>query len=64
MEAVGSWLDSRGCSEASRWHRISEGNFRFFAKNALLCDPKVLVERRNHAFYSLCAAAVVHGACE
>ena len=27
VEAVGSWLDSRGCSEDSRWHRISEGNF-------------------------------------
>ena len=64
MEVVGSWLDSRGCSEASRWHRISEGNFWFFAKKALLCDPKVLVERRNHAFYSTCAALVVHGACD
>ena len=26
MEALGTWLDSRGCSEASLWHRISKGN--------------------------------------
>ena len=23
MEALGTWLDKRGCSEASMWHRIS-----------------------------------------
>ena len=53
MEALGSWLDSRGCSVAL-----------FFAKKALLCDPKVPVKRRMHAFYSTCEAAVLHGACE
>ena len=46
--ALGTWLDSRGCSEASLWHRISKGNSMFDAK--------------KHAFYSTCAAAVLHGA--
>ena len=26
MEALGTWLDKRGCSEASMWHRISKAN--------------------------------------
>ena len=26
MEVLGTWLDSRGCSETSMWHRISKGN--------------------------------------
>ena len=62
----GSWLmaGSRSCSEASLWHRISKGNSLFFAKKALLCDPKVPVKRRIHAFYSTCVAAVLHGAGE
>ena len=64
MEALGSWLDSRGCSEASLWHRISKGNSLFFAKKAMLCDPKVPVKRRIRAFYSTCVAAVLHGAGE
>ena len=50
MEDLGTWLDSRGCSEASLWHRISKGNSLFYAKKALLCDPKVPVKRRIHAF--------------
>ena len=36
----------------------------FYAKKALLCDPKLPVQRRIHAFYSTCAAAVLHGAGE
>ena len=62
MEAL-TWLYSRGCSEASLWHRISKGNSMFYAKN-LLCDPKLPVKSRTHAFYSTCAAAVLHGASE
>ena len=26
MEALGTWLDSRGCSEASMWHKMSKAN--------------------------------------
>ena len=26
METLGTWLDSRGCSEARLWHRISKAN--------------------------------------
>ena len=45
----------------------SEGQFPvlrdlFFAKIALLCDPKVPVKWRIHAFYSTCVAAVLNGA--
>ena len=40
MEALGMWLDNRDCSEASMWHRISKANSMFYAKKALLCDPK------------------------
>ena len=29
MEALGTWLDNRGCSEASMWHRISKANSMF-----------------------------------
>ena len=32
MEAVGTWLDKKGCSEASLWHRISKRTALFFAK--------------------------------
>ena len=39
MEALGTWLDSRCCSEASLWHRISKANSMFYAKKALFCDP-------------------------
>ena len=49
--SLGTWLDSRGCSEASLRHRISKGNSMFYAKKALLCDPKLPVKRRIHAFY-------------
>ena len=44
MEALGTWLDNRGCSEASMWHRISKANSMFFAKKALFCDPKTASE--------------------
>ena len=46
MEALGTWLDSRGCSETSMWHRISKGNSLFYAKKALFCDPKIPVSKR------------------
>ena len=29
MEALGTWLDNRGSSEASMWHRISKANSMF-----------------------------------
>ena len=35
-----------------------------YAKKAFFCDPKLPVKRRIHAFYSTCAAAVLHGAGE
>ena len=35
MEALGTWQDNRGCSEASMWHRISNANSMFYAKKAL-----------------------------
>ena len=44
MEALGTWLDNRGCSEASMWHRISKANSMFHAKTALFCDPKLPVK--------------------
>ena len=50
MEALGTWLDHRGCSEASMWHRISKANSMFYAKKALFCDPKLPVKRRIDAF--------------
>ena len=50
MEALGTWLDSRGCTEATLCHRISKGNTMFFAKKALLCCPKLPVKRRTHPF--------------
>ena len=59
MEALGTWLDNRGCSEASMWHRISKGNSMFCAKKALFCDPKLPVKRRIDAFYSKCAPAAL-----
>ena len=64
MEALGTWLDNRGCSEASMWHRISKANFMFYAKRALFCDPKLPVKRRIDAFYSTCVPAALHGAGE
>ena len=30
MEALGTWQDNRGCSEASMWHRISKANSMFY----------------------------------
>ena len=48
MEALGTWLYNRGCSEASMWHRISKANSMFHAKKALFCDPKLPVKRRLH----------------
>ena len=44
MEPLGTWLDNRGCSEASMWHRISKANSMFYAKKALFCDPKLPVK--------------------
>ena len=64
MEALGTWLDNRGCSEASMWHRISKANSMFYAKKALFCDPKLPVKKRIEAFYSTCVPAALHGAGE
>ena len=64
MEALGTWLDSRGCSEASMWHRTSKANSMFYAKKALFCDPKLPVKKRFDAFYSTCVPAALHGAGE
>ena len=64
MEALGTWLDKRGCSEASMWYRISKANSMFYAKKALFCDPKLPVKRRVDAFYSTCVPAALHGAGE
>ena len=64
MEALGTWLDNRGCSDASLWHRISKVNSIFCAKKALFCDPKLPVKRRINAFYSTCVPAALHGADE
>ena len=64
MEALGTWLDVRGCSEAGPWHRIAKANSLFTAKKRLLCDPKIPVKRRIHAFLSTCVAAALHGAGE
>ena len=44
LEALGTSLDNRGCSEASMWHRISKANSMFHAKKALFCDPKTASE--------------------
>ena len=64
MEALGTWSDVRGCSEASPWYRIAKANSLFTAKKRLLCDPKIPVKRRIHAFLSTCVAAALHGAGE
>ena len=64
MEALGTWLDNRGCSEASMWHRISKANSMFYAKKALFCDPKLPVRKRIDAVYSTCVPAALHGAGE
>ena len=64
MEARGTWLDNRGCSEACMWHRISKANSMFYAKKALFCDPKLPVKKRVEAFYSTCVPAALHGAGE
>ena len=64
MEALGTWLDNRGCSEASMWHRISKANSILYAKKALFCDPKLPVKRRIDAFFSTCVPAALHGAGE
>ena len=64
LEALGSWLGVRDCSEASLWHRLAIANPLFYAKKSLLCDYKIPIERRIHAFYSTCVAAALHGAGE
>ena len=65
MEALGTWLDSRGCSETSMWHRISKGNSLFFAKKAFFCNPKIPVSKRiSSAFYPTCVPTVLNGAGE
>ena len=50
MEALGTCFDARGCSEAGPWHRIAKANSLFHANQRLLCDPKIPVKRRIHAF--------------
>ena len=62
MEALDTWLDNRGCSEASMWHRISKANSMFHAKKALFCASKLPVKRRSDASYSTCVPAALHGA--
>ena len=64
MEALGTLLDNRGCSEASMWHRISKANSMFYAKKALFCDPKLPVKKRIEASYSTCVLGALHGAGE
>ena len=64
MEALGTWLDNRGCSEVSMWHRILKANSMFYAKKALFCDTNLPVKRRIDAFYSTCVPAALHGAGE
>ena len=65
LEALGSWLDVRGCSEASLWHRLAKANSLFNAKKPLLCDPKILVKRRIQCFLLyLRVAAALNGAGE
>ena len=64
VEAIATRLDTRGCSEARLWHRISKGNALFFAKKALLCDAKIHVKGRIHAFHASCVRSVQHGAGE
>ena len=54
MEALGTWLDNRCCSEAGMWHWISKAKSMFYAKKAVFCDPKLPVKRRIDAFYSTC----------
>ena len=46
------------------FHRISKGNALFFAKKALMCDPKIPVKKRIRAFYASCVSSVLHGAGE
>ena len=41
MEALGTWLDTRGFSEASMWH----SNSMSYAEKALFCDPKLPVKK-------------------
>ena len=62
--ALGTWLDNRGCSEASMRHRTSKANSVFYAKKALFCDPKLPVRRRIDTFYSTCAPAALDGGGE
>ena len=64
MEALGTWLDNRGWSEASMWHRIPKANSMFYAKEALFCDPKLPVKKRIDALYLTCVPAALHGAGE
>ena len=50
MEALGTWLDKRGCSEASMWDRISKASSMFYVKKAFFCEGKfrrVLCLRRR-----------------
>ena len=68
MEALGTWLDNQGCSEASMWHRISKANSMFYAKKALFCDPKLPVKKRIEAFayrllFTVLANGLKHSLC-
>ena len=35
MEALGTWLDNRGCSEASMWHRDLQSQLHVFTRRRL-----------------------------
>ena len=64
MEALGTYLDNRGWSESSMWHRISKANSMFYGRKALFCDSKLPVHKRMDAFCSMCVPAAFHGAGE
>ena len=61
MEAVGTWLDNRGCSEASMWHMISKANSMFLREEGF---AKLPMKMRVDAFFSTCVPAALHGAGE
>ena len=64
MEALGTWLDSRGCSETSMWHRISKGNSLIYAKKAFSVTPRFRSASAYQPFYSTCVPTVLHGSGE
>ena len=70
--ARGGWFGGVGLVAGCTWllrgeplaQNRKEPSSLFHAKKSLLCDPKVPVKRRIHAFYSTCVAAALHGAGE